>query len=48
MCNSVLIKSAVQKTAVGGAKNGGRGLEKKTLPQFFRVIYPSTNLTVLM
>ena len=32
MCNSVSIKSAVQKTVVGGAKNGGRGLEKKPYP----------------
>ena len=32
MCNSVLIKSAVQKSAVGGAKNGGRGLEKNPYP----------------
>jgi hypothetical protein len=32
ICKLVLIKSAVQKIAVGGAKNGGRGLEKKTYP----------------
>jgi hypothetical protein len=28
MCKSVSIKNVVQKKAVGGAKNGGRGLEK--------------------
>jgi hypothetical protein len=31
-CNLVSVKSAVQKTAVGGAKNGGRELEKKPYP----------------
>jgi hypothetical protein len=35
MCKSILVKSAVQKKAVGGAKKGGRGLEKKTLPTVF-------------
>jgi hypothetical protein len=34
MCKSILVKSAVQKKAVGGAKKGGRGLEKKPYPQF--------------
>jgi hypothetical protein len=34
MCKSVSIKSAVQKKAVGGAKNGGRGLEKKPTPVY--------------
>jgi hypothetical protein len=38
MCNSVSIKIAVQKTAVGSAKNGGRGLEKNPTQLF------STNL----
>ena len=28
MCKAISVKSAVQKSAVGGAKNGGRGLEK--------------------
>jgi hypothetical protein len=28
MCKSVSVKSAVQILAVGGAKNGSRGLEK--------------------
>jgi hypothetical protein len=32
MCKSVSVKRAVQKTAVGGAKNGGSGLEKKPTP----------------
>jgi hypothetical protein len=32
MCKSISVKSAVQKSAVGGAKNGGRGLEKKPYP----------------
>ena len=31
-CKLISIKSAVQKSAVGGAKNGGRGLEKKPYP----------------
>jgi hypothetical protein len=33
-CNSVSVKSAAQKKAVGSAKNGGRGLEKKPYPYF--------------
>jgi hypothetical protein len=28
MCKSISVKSAVQKSAVGGAKKGSRGLEK--------------------
>jgi hypothetical protein len=32
MCKAISVKSAVQKSAVGGAKNGGRGLEKKLYP----------------
>jgi hypothetical protein len=32
MCKAISVKSAVQKSAVGGAKNGGRGLEKKPYP----------------
>jgi hypothetical protein len=31
-CKLVLVKSAVQKSAVGSAKNGGRGLEKNPIP----------------
>ncbi len=34
MCKSISVKSAVQILTVGGAKKGGRGLEKKTLPHF--------------
>jgi hypothetical protein len=29
MCKAILVKTAVQKSAVGGAKKGGRELEKK-------------------
>ena len=34
MCKSISVKKAVQILAVGGAKNGGRGLEKKPYPFF--------------
>jgi hypothetical protein len=34
MCKSVLVKSVVQKKAVGSAKKGARGLEKKSYPYF--------------
>jgi hypothetical protein len=33
MCKYVSLNIAVQKMAVGGAKNGGRGLEKKPYPK---------------
>jgi hypothetical protein len=34
----------VQKTAVGGAKNGGRGLEKKTLPWKNEMKFPKQKM----
>jgi hypothetical protein len=32
MCKAISVKSAVQKSGVGGAKKCGRGLEKKPYP----------------
>jgi hypothetical protein len=34
MCKSVSVKRGVQKMAVGGAKNGGSGLEKNPYPSY--------------
>jgi hypothetical protein len=39
MCKSVSVNKAVQKTAVGGAKNGGSGLEKNPTPTFRKFIF---------
>jgi hypothetical protein len=41
MCKAISVKCSVQKSAVGGAKNGGRGLEKKPYPVF--TITPNNN-----